>query len=238
MSHFVAQEARELLGLVNTRRILVNGCEQVPKRFRAKLVQRLSTLVVSGLHGCGSLKPGQIDGVELLIDALGADPQELCWYTNQHKRNEQRFDWVASSRVFRLPDPTTIPKIRTALSLLARAKPAQPEVRVQVRGIIRHWHRGRIDVRGEFLHQHRHVVAGGTNGTTKSTAIDGYVPADTLAVEHGIRPQRLSEAGRQGKVKMKPAPKGHMNSAGKRIRTLYHEQQAIKHCTPKKRKSR
>lgn len=72
----------------------------------------------------------------------------------------------------------------------------------------------------------------------KSTSIDGFVPADTLAMDHGIQPQRLSEAAKQGKVRTKPAPRGQIDSAGKHIRILYDEQQAIKHGTPKKRKSR
>ena len=82
------------------------------------------------------------------------------------------------------------------------------------------------------------IYAPPSDGKTKSTSINGYVAADTLALEHGIPPQRLSEAARQGKVKTKSAPRGQTNSAGKRIRILYYEQQAIKHCTPKKRKSR
>lgn len=87
-------------------------------------------------------------------------------------------------------------------------------------------------------HSQLSIYAPPGDGKTKSTSIDGYVSADTLAVEHGIRPQRLSEAARQGKVKTKRALRGQINSAGTRIRLLYHEQEAIKQCTPKKRKSR
>ncbi len=62
----------------------------------------------------------------------------------------------------------------------------------------------------------------------------GYVPADTLEQEEGIRPNRLSEAAGDNKVKTKPAPNGLRDSQGREIRTLYHRAEAIRHCKPKR----
>ena len=67
-----------------------------------------------------------------------------------------------------------------------------------------------------------------------NTGFEGFVPADTLDREHGIRQSRLSEAVRKGDVKTLPAPKGLTSSQGKRIQKLYNEADAIKHCSPKR----
>lgn len=64
----------------------------------------------------------------------------------------------------------------------------------------------------------------------------GFVPADTLAINHGIRQSRLSEAATANLVETKPAPKGLKDSQGKEIRVLYNQSQAIQQCGPKKLK--
>lgn len=60
---------------------------------------------------------------------------------------------------------------------------------------------------------------------------DVYVPADTLWLDHGIRASRLSEAATAGKVETRTAPKGYKDSNGRKVLKLYHEKQAIKHCS-------
>lgn len=62
----------------------------------------------------------------------------------------------------------------------------------------------------------------------------GFVSADTLFIDHGIRQSRLSEAVRLGKVETQPGPRGYKDSDGREVRKLYHKKQAIKHCSVKR----
>lgn len=64
--------------------------------------------------------------------------------------------------------------------------------------------------------------------------IQGYRSADTLGIEHGIRPERLSKAAGDGKVRTMLAPKGTKNSEGRDVRVLYCKADAMKHCSPKR----
>jgi len=68
----------------------------------------------------------------------------------------------------------------------------------------------------------------------------GYASADTLEHDHGILPERLSEAKQAGKVRSMPAPAKMIDSQGKAIRVHYNIEEAKKHCSPKhvKNKSR
>lgn len=63
--------------------------------------------------------------------------------------------------------------------------------------------------------------------------IAGYRSADWFAHEHGIPQARLSEAAGDGTVGTTQAPKGMLDSQGRKVRLLYHEQQALKACSPK-----
>lgn len=63
----------------------------------------------------------------------------------------------------------------------------------------------------------------------------GFVPADTLAHDHGISKSRLSEAARSGKVRTHTAARGTLSSQGRKVRVLYNEAEAIKHCSSKRR---
>jgi hypothetical protein len=64
--------------------------------------------------------------------------------------------------------------------------------------------------------------------------IEGYRTADWLWHEHGIKHSRLSEAARDGNVKTTQAPRGTLDSQGRKVRTLYNEAEAVKHCSPKR----
>jgi len=74
----------------------------------------------------------------------------------------------------------------------------------------------------------------GARSDDAAASVQGYRPADWFWCQHGIRPQRLSEASGAGKVKTVPAPKGVLDSQGRAVRTLYNEVQALKCCSPKR----
>lgn len=79
----------------------------------------------------------------------------------------------------------------------------------------------------------RHAAKEGQSTTEDEPGgLGGYVSADTLSMDQGIRPQRLSEAARDGKVKTKPAPQGTKDSRGRAVYKLYHQGDARKHCSP------
>lgn len=66
-----------------------------------------------------------------------------------------------------------------------------------------------------------------------SPGIDGYVPADTLWHEAGIRPNRLSEARTNGRVRAINIASGRLDSQGKKVSVLYHRADALKYLQPK-----
>ena len=67
----------------------------------------------------------------------------------------------------------------------------------------------------------------------EAPGIRGYRSADWLWHEQGIKQSRLSEAVRDGKVSTRPAPKGTLDSQGRKLQKLYNEAEALKHCSPK-----
>lgn len=65
-------------------------------------------------------------------------------------------------------------------------------------------------------------------------ACQGFRSADELGFKHGIRRNRLATAASASLVKKMPAPKSYPpDSQGRRIRVLYCEEDAIKHCLPR-----
>jgi hypothetical protein len=80
----------------------------------------------------------------------------------------------------------------------------------------------------------------GTTGDTQRDTLDisGFTSADKLWHDHGIRQSRLSEGVRKGAIRRKAAPSGLIDSQGRRIRSLYNEEDAIRECSPKHRKSK
>ncbi|MFQ5463782.1 MAG: hypothetical protein ACE5E5_14290 [Phycisphaerae bacterium] len=62
--------------------------------------------------------------------------------------------------------------------------------------------------------------------------VAGYLSADTLLINHGIHAPRLSEKATKGLVRTKGAPRGLRDSEGRQVRKLYHEQDALRECSP------
>jgi hypothetical protein len=69
-------------------------------------------------------------------------------------------------------------------------------------------------------------------------SVGGYASADTIHLKHGIRRERLSEGKRQGAIRSMPALPGTVDSQGKDVRVLYNVEDAIKHCSPKRKRER
>jgi len=67
---------------------------------------------------------------------------------------------------------------------------------------------------------------------------EGYAPADTIEMDHGISRTRLSQGKREGKIKWKNAPPGMRDSQGRNVRILYHVADAKQHYSPKQFKSK
>lgn len=75
--------------------------------------------------------------------------------------------------------------------------------------------------------------AHGPNGELDTVNLQGFRCADWFGHEHGIRPSRLSEAAKRGIVRTVPAPRGYLDSQGRKVRILYHEAGGLEHCSPK-----
>lgn len=54
-------------------------------------------------------------------------------------------------------------------------------------------------------------------------------------IRHGIRASRLTEAAGNQLIRTKAAPKGYADVEGRRAFRLYHVEDALKHCSPKRR---
>ncbi|MBI5865345.1 MAG: hypothetical protein HZB38_12715 [Planctomycetes bacterium] len=73
----------------------------------------------------------------------------------------------------------------------------------------------------------------GATQNAENPPLKEFGPADWFKCQHGIVQVRLSEAANAGRVKTMPAPKGQIDSQGRKVRLLYHVQDALKHCSPK-----
>lgn len=69
-------------------------------------------------------------------------------------------------------------------------------------------------------------------GAEEQPRLDPFVPADTLAHDHGIPAPRLSEGAKAKRIRTTQAPKG-MKSNGRAVRVLYHRDDAIAFAEPK-----
>ena len=77
----------------------------------------------------------------------------------------------------------------------------------------------------------------GTMLADDAAGLRGFVSADTLWQDQGIRKSRLSEGVKAGKIKSREAPPG-TKSDGKRVRLLYNQQDAIRYARPKRLNSK
>lgn len=79
----------------------------------------------------------------------------------------------------------------------------------------------------------------GRGGAGAATAgYEGYAPADTIRLEHGILKPRLSEGKKAGKIKSKPAPAGIKDTEGRAVRVYYHVADALAYCKPQHRQDK